>query len=123
MSTLVYLVWSMRIGGGSKKCRKAKPMPGLGFKGLKQPQPRKFRYKPMYYDPRKDEAYMEKRRLRAKMERRLDPLVHGETMYEKMTGGIDPQDEVDYGEERRAKLFRLLFVGLALGVVLFWLWF
>lgn len=56
-------------------------------KSIFKPQaPRRFNYRPMYYDVRNDSEAMQERRQKAKREGGRDPLLHGTTMYERMTG-------------------------------------
>lgn len=62
----------------------------LGRSIFKAPAPRRFGYKPVYYDVGKDSEVLEERRRVVFRQGGRDPLLHGETMYERMAGVNDP---------------------------------
>jgi hypothetical protein len=62
----------------------------LGRGIFKAQAPRRFSYRPVYYDIRKDSAVLEERKRAVFRNGSRDPLLHGETMYERMAGTNDP---------------------------------
>lgn len=58
----------------------------LGRSIFKAQAPRRFGYKPMYYDVSKDPEVLEQRKRAVFRKGGRDPLLHGETMYERMSG-------------------------------------
>jgi len=67
----------------------------LGRAIFKAPAPRRFSYKPVYYDVSKDPEVLERRKRAVLRHGGRDPLLHGETMYERMAGVNDHL----YGQE------------------------
>jgi hypothetical protein len=69
----------------------------LGRNVFKAQAPRRFGYKPMYYDVSKDPEVLEQRKRSVLRSGRRDPLLHGETMYERMAAANDPLYEQNSG--------------------------
>lgn len=82
-------------------------------------EPRRFSYRPIYYDPAKDPELREKMRAEAMREGRLDPLTQGISMREKMQGR-DPLLEslYKYDNSKQKRLMRLIFIAACTAYVL-----
>lgn len=95
----------------------------FGKSFFKAQAPRRFNYRPLYYEIRNDTEAMEERKQKAKREGRRDPLLHGSTMYERMTGAYDaPQEPESQAWEAQtlwARRVGFLILALVLAAVLF----
>lgn len=89
------------------------------FKWVSLQQPRRFHYEPIYYHPSKDPEILEKRRLQAQREKRLDPLVHGQTLREKMEGRSEVYETFTarYNKKRNKLLRYVFFLACVLYVI------